>query len=1172
MQVIYFILAIVILVIWLGPHVLIILVLWAIALVTKGRAEVNNNSANKSVDNKSNNIPIKEVNTTDVPKNYFEITKQQGEKIQAVIDALMALEDASKDQIINRLQSFHLKYWEKNNVYVSDLYDYILNAVNERIGTAKRDFVKRECSQVIQIITLLKEGTSTDDIVRAILSQKEDAVNGVKDDAAVTDTKDSIKESVNKQSIEQSDDQQDNGWEVVENLENHPLRDKEYCQQLRNRVESLHKNGELDKEINFILETIRNFKSAGLPCRYWHLLLKVRSAEVIKKENVKLIAPTVSQIINGLTGAVPQIINGLTVNAIRREEMQTTEAESYSTSTDAATETFYRFELYMKNKDGYDICPTKSVPYWEHIYVYSVADLQNANSLQKQFYSYFKAQFLKERYLNIEDNSNYAFVLMFDLAEDYKKHKDYKLLKQQLNTLAENYPVVAQYINRAISQVVTTVNQEDAEHALQSYDKSRGQLCRWITPGETIEVQGIKLTRGNFYIGECFRLPDSIIRGNSFYKFGYKGAYIYGSVLNPDLPASNETSFKNYFCSYKDMSPAWRYEYLMWLSGKKQASDMPVEILLFYLYGCEIRMFIDPQTKKSERRAMLSEIIELYKSLNSEPPVNYEWSLRQKLDDFIGCAIVKYFRDNKEEFNTKEVLSNCRSYQGCYIAQKMAGKKALSPEDAFNIANEIYDIERLVPSGYISVARKYFMDDFSEGYKNFDADFEMTTTQVTSFCYYHNDCRFNSEKIDFYYTIDSLPSNLWIVHDIIRRCYWSVESKFRRYNRAKERSDGKETVAAIQLLPDDIDIREIPKIQTLITHIESEMQSNSYLVKPIDWLLNLWEYERKDEKSIHKEYADSIIGGLRRLGFNIVPDYEIDKKRFNFGDICVIYKNEEHYPVKSTTKYDRSDLFIKLASHIVLADKASNSDIAFIEQQLKSFNNTAGNHLHLMASIRWRFQTKKQPIDKRTQSIVATLTREQRTCIGNALIRLACINGDIHPKRIDSLKKVLPLLGIESENIHSQVHRLLTDSDGFAVVEKKSDAVEFTINGKPAYSQQLAATSVTINPKKLRIFEQQTKAAQELLSGIFVEEEAAIPQNMAADNTTSVWMEMLKLLLTKEVWERTEIEAMCKERGLMLGAVLEQINDFAYEKVDDAVVEDDGENIYVTLEYKEQLI
>ena len=87
-------------------------------------------------------------------------------------------------------------------------------------------------------------------------------------------------------------------------------------------------------------------------------------------------------------------------------------------------------------------------------------------------------------------------------------------------------------------------------------------------------------------------------------------------------------------------------------------------------------------------------------------------------------------------------------------------------------------------------------------------------------------------------------------------------------------------------------------------------------------------------------------------------------------------------------------------------------------------------------------------------------------------------------------------MGIEVDNIHSQIHRLLTDKEGFAVVEKKSDAVEFTINRQSAYSQKTIESSVIINPKKLNIFEQQTKAAQKLLSEIFVEEEPALPQNM----------------------------------------------------------------------------
>ena len=115
-------------------------------------------------------------------------------------------------------------------------------------------------------------------------------------------------------------------------------------------------------------------------------------------------------------------------------------------------------------------------------------------------------------------------------------------------------------------------------------------------------------------------------------------------------------------------------------------------------------------------------------------------------------------------------------------------------------------------------------------------------------------------------------------------------------------------------------------------------------------------------------------------------------------------------------------------------------------------------------------------------------------------------------------------------------------------------------------------TKVIINPEKLRIFEQQTKEAQELLSDIFVENEAQQQTDIPSNKPAEAWVDILKLLLTKEIWNRLDIEQECRKRGVMLGAVLEQINDFAYSRVDDAVVEDDGEKLFVTLAYKEQLI
>jgi hypothetical protein len=63
----------------------------------------------------------------------------------------------------------------------------------------------------------------------------------------------------------------------------------------------------------------------------------------------------------------------------------------------------------------------------------------------------------------------------------------------------------------------------------------------------------------------------------------------------------------------------------------------------------------------------------------------------------------------------------------------------------------------------------------------------------------------------------------------------------------------------------------------------------------------------------------------------------------------------------------------------------------------------------------------------------------------------------------------------------------------------------------------------------------------------------------------------LHKLLEKDSWQRDEVADMLGA-GVMIGNLLEQINDYAYSIVDDIVVEEDGETIYVTTEYKEQLI
>lgn len=1277
----YYILAIIALLVYkLLPFIIVVAIIGLIIV----KFEQDNK---KISDNISGNISTKNIHDINYTKDYLDISKRQGEKLQAVVNELDKLDISEKNKVIHGIRSLQMEYWHKRkNIYISNLYDYILKFANIRLGDIKYDSSKKEYEMILQIVQMLNEESSIENVVGFVSLRNE---NTTTDNDNVTDdnTQKQLEKIPNKcygvgeyiktctaefenheqktyLNISVQNMFSNNVQPTIENNLKNSKKDRfEISEQQLEKIKEItkiYKDSkciEIHKIIIRLLSFCSEYYSRNNKMVLYDYIIKAayQRIKTAKRDYIKKECESVLQIVHSLKNGVEienifcdncdengtiisketamtkndnvtdkntqkqlefipdnycdvdkklktcdaeykkqeesnyanfsvssQIMSGLSDNVIFQKNLKANSIEIIvkhdvpSNDVRISIDDNKQFEFPDKNvaednvtenqkqKNNNNVYSAKieKVPYWKHVYVYSVSELQNANSLQKRFYYYFKEQFFKDFYLDIGDNSNYAFVLMFDLADEYKTHMDYDLLKHQLYTLAEHYPIVAKYINDALDKVVIAVNIQEVEKLLQHYDKSHEKLYNWVTPNESVEVQGIKLTRGNFYIGKCSILAKSN----------------YDPAINQELQASDIDTCKNIFCSYKDMSPAFRYEYLMWLSGEKEPFEVSLEVILFYLYGCEIRMFIDPQTKDIEREIILVDIIHLYNALITKLFKDNKKVLKY-FNEFVGCAIIKYFYTRLNEFNVKNILKQSEIYQYYSISQKVAGRKSLSSEDAFNIAYEIYDIEQLIPSTYMSVARDYFIDKYNDLYNKYNINFEIKNREkviLYDYGYFYVDSR----KIDLYYQIDSFYSDSWMfsvgdirtIHYVIFDSYCNIKSEFENYLCKVDDSGGKETINAILSLPDKININEIPKIKELIDIFDNETKSNTYIIKPIEWFLSLLEYECQDMKNIPALYVYQITKGLRRMGYDIVPNYEIDNKRVAFKDIIVLYKNEKNDPVIRTKKYETAELFAKLASYVVYKDHISSDVFAFVEQQLQLFDDSVGNQLHLSAYFRWCVLSKRQQLSKQIQNNVKMLTNELRVSMGNSLVRLVCINGDIRPKHIENLKKVLKLLGMETDNINSQIIQILPDSDGFAVIEKKSDATDFTITAKPQLAQQSKTSKVVMDSEKLRMIENQTKEAQELLSNIFAEDDAAMSDNTISGNTSDEWMEILRLLLTKNIWACKEIENECKERGLMLGAVLEQINDYSYKIVDDTVLELDGDYLYVTLDYKKQLI
>ena len=167
-------------------------------------------------------------------------------------------------------------------------------------------------------------------------------------------------------------------------------------------------------------------------------------------------------------------------------------------------------------------------------------------------------------------------------------------------------------------------------------------------------------------------------------------------------------------------------------------------------------------------------------------------------------------------------------------------------------------------------------------------------------------------------------------------------------------------------------------------------------------------------------------------------------------------------------------------------------------------------------------------------------------------------------ERLEDAERQIRQLKRHKKNAKQSTKRN-TKKTGFATIEEPVAAKEKVIRQpEPKPAEPL------LDLKKLAELKEETRVAQSMLAEIFVQEESAsVQKEMSSDK--DLVLRVLESLFDKEVWTRSEI-AQLAGPDVMIGNLLEKINDYACSKIDDIVLEEDGDKIYVTIEYKDQLI
>lgn len=91
-------------------------------------------------------------------------------------------------------------------------------------------------------------------------------------------------------------------------------------------------------------------------------------------------------------------------------------------------------------------------PYWGHSYIYSYDEIKYATKAQKKYYFFLKNKVFNGEFVDIQGNSNYAFILYFDFLNEYQSHRNIELLDKQFRLINKICPKTKNFTLRSLEE------------------------------------------------------------------------------------------------------------------------------------------------------------------------------------------------------------------------------------------------------------------------------------------------------------------------------------------------------------------------------------------------------------------------------------------------------------------------------------------------------------------------------------------------------------------------------------------------------------------------------------------------------------------------------------------------------------------------------------------------
>ena len=672
--------------------------------------------------------------------------------------------------------------------------------------------------------------------------------------------------------------------------------------------------------------------------------------------------------------------------------------------------------------------------------------------------------------------------------------------------------------------------------------------------------------------GESISIGPYTLADPLVYVCDGRGSSLEASCINRrhavGKPVVESVGSLGYYPEYSRLSADQRANYLQWLASGRCGGLADIGYAFLYFYGLERRLLIDDK----DLSPIVKEVVRLLETYA------VSGSFDGYLSRFLSYTLARTGIGTLKEKWFQAVFERTRAQRdeqllSVGLAWLFSNERPLPPEWARRIARLdprspwSVVLERL-PEQFDAMFLKRYREQYGEGMKLTAAKRDREVVYRPA-----NPSLLRDDALATELKSVRVPHVMGIQSQFapLVQLWAGCIEDLKPLSRVMAKGAAVSTRAAYEAIPDDLKAEtEHPDKTHWDRLVAEQVQEDGTVILEVGTLAAIQGYAEKPK--LTAKQSESIAHTADAVGFVIEPDPRITNRAYSWKDHVVLFRPEDRPSLPTDGHFAGAALLLELGMFIAAADgEIEEREIDHVAYFLESqflLDPADARRLDALKRVFLSQHPALEGIGKRLKTVLGV---EQIESIGRFLFGVAAANGTIEKAEVAALRAAYRALGIDPKGLDGQLadyQRREREPVEVVATPEDQDLGEIippreTINPRPVYS---------LNPELIATLIRQSIEASGIIGAAMGEDEPEVaietkPEPPLRDSRfeglEQRYSAVLVLLCGRSSWTRSEFDELVRQHHLMTSGALDKVNEWAYERFDDPILEVVGESINV---------